>query len=93
MRFSQPSPLEARRGPGVVCLLRAANNFPLLGVLARRVSLFVGQFSCKNNIEAFLQLDTPGAKVVCGVGPLKASLQERYLLVRCWAIRHSMNWH
>ena len=93
MRFSQPSPLEARRGLGVVCLLRVASNFPLLSVLARRVSLFVGQLSCKNYIEAFLQLDTPGAKVVCGVGPLRASLQERHLLARCSAIRHLMNWH
>lgn len=55
---------------------------PFLGVLARPVSLFVGRLSYEKNIEAFLQLDTPGTKVVCGVGPLEASLQERYPLVR-----------
>lgn len=55
---------------------------PLLGVLARPVSLFVGRLSYEKNIEAFLQLDTPGTKVVCGVGPLGTSLQKRYPLVR-----------
>ena len=34
--------------------------------------------SYEKNIEAFLQLDIPGSKVVCGVGPLQAQLQERY---------------
>jgi glycosyltransferase involved in cell wall biosynthesis len=54
----------------------------LLGTLARPVSLFVGRVSYEKNIEAFLQLDVPGTKVVCGVGPLEASLRERYPHVR-----------
>ncbi len=55
---------------------------PLLGTLARPVSLFVGRVSYEKNIDAFLQLDVPGTKVVCGVGPLEASLQERFPHVR-----------
>ena len=49
-----------------------------LGRLMRPVSLFVGRVSYEKNIEAFLKLDVPGAKVVCGVGPLEEALKERY---------------
>jgi glycosyltransferase involved in cell wall biosynthesis len=52
--------------------------YPPLGTLARPVSLFVGRISYEKNIEAFLQLDIPGTRVVCGVGPVEASLKERY---------------
>ncbi len=53
-----------------------------LGHLARPVSLFVGRVSYEKNIEAFLKLDVPGTKIVCGVGPLEAGLRERYPHVR-----------
>lgn len=53
-----------------------------LGKLARPVSLFVGRVSYEKNIEAFLQLDVPGSKIVCGVGPLEADLKERFPRVR-----------
>jgi glycosyltransferase involved in cell wall biosynthesis len=53
-----------------------------LGPLVRPVSLFVGRVSYEKNIEAFLQLDVPGTKVVCGVGPLEADLRARYPHVR-----------
>jgi glycosyltransferase involved in cell wall biosynthesis len=42
------------------------------------VSLFVGRVSYEKNIDAFLDLDVPGSKVVCGVGPLEAGLREHY---------------
>lgn len=51
---------------------------PGLGRLARPVSLFVGRLSHEKNIQAFLDLDIPGSKVVCGVGPLEEALRERY---------------
>lgn len=50
--------------------------------LARPVSLFVGRVSYEKNIDAFLKLDVPGTKIVCGVGPLEAGLRERYPHVR-----------
>lgn len=49
-----------------------------LGPLARPVSLFVGRLSHEKNIQAFLDLDIPGSKVVCGVGPLEDALRDRY---------------
>ncbi len=59
-----------------------AGAYPNLKQLERPVSLFVGRVSYEKNIETFLQLDIPGTKVVCGVGPLEASLKARYPKVR-----------
>ena len=56
--------------------------YPPMGTLVRPVSLFVGRVSYEKNIDAFLNLDIPGTKVVCGVGPLEASLKLRYPQVR-----------
>lgn len=46
--------------------------------LPRPYALFVGRISYEKNIEAFLSLDLPGSKIVCGVGPLEARLRNRY---------------
>jgi glycosyltransferase involved in cell wall biosynthesis len=59
-----------------------AQVHPPMGSLIRPVSLFVGRVSYEKNIETFLKLDIPGTKVVCGVGPLEASLKDRYPQVR-----------
>jgi glycosyltransferase involved in cell wall biosynthesis len=53
-----------------------------LGILARPVSLFVGRVSYEKNIDAFLKMNVPGTKVVCGVGPLETALRESYPQVR-----------
>ncbi len=53
-----------------------------LGTLARPVSLYVGRLSYEKNIEAFLDMDVPGSKIVCGVGPLEAKLRARYPQVK-----------
>lgn len=55
-----------------------AQEYPGLGHLARPVSLYVGRVSHEKNIEAFLALDVPGSKVVCGVGPLEPELRARF---------------
>lgn len=55
---------------------------PLVGTVAHPVSLYVGRVSYEKNIEAFLQLEMPGTKVVCGVGPLEARLKAKYPQVR-----------
>lgn len=44
----------------------------------RPVLLNVGRVSVEKNLEAFLNLRTPGTKVVVGDGPQLASLQARY---------------
>lgn len=48
------------------------------GALKRPVALFVGRVSYEKNIEAFLKMEIPGTKIVCGVGSLEASLKARY---------------
>ncbi len=40
--------------------------------------LYVGRVSVEKNIQAFLQLDLPGTKVVAGVGPALESLRRRF---------------
>ena len=55
---------------------------PAAGTLLRPVYLFVGRVSYEKNIDAFLKLDMPGTKLVCGVGPLEESLRRRYPTVR-----------
>ena len=67
---------------GLFSFYPEARLYPPMGTLVRPVSLFVGRVSYEKNIDAFLALDIPGTKVVCGVGPLEASLKERYPQVR-----------
>ena len=44
----------------------------------RPVFLSVGRLAVEKNLEAFLELDLPGTKVVVGDGPQRANLQRRY---------------
>lgn len=46
--------------------------------LPRPVFLSVGRVAVEKNLEAFLDLDLPGAKVVIGDGPAKAELERKY---------------
>lgn len=40
--------------------------------------LYVGRISYEKNIDAFLALDLPGTRIVCGVGPLEKPLRQRH---------------
>ncbi|WP_423462239.1 glycosyltransferase family 4 protein [Promicromonospora sp. MS192] len=42
------------------------------------VFLYVGRLAVEKNVEAFLDLDLPGPKVVVGDGPARAALQAAY---------------
>lgn len=55
---------------------------PMLADLPRPISLFVGRVSYEKNIGAFLDMEFPGSKVVCGVGPVEAQLKRRHPHVR-----------
>ena len=55
---------------------RAAH--PALADLARPIQLYVGRVAVEKNIEAFLDTDQPGTKVIVGDGPALAPLQARY---------------
>ncbi|BBK45122.1 GDP-mannose-dependent alpha-mannosyltransferase [Allostella vacuolata] len=46
--------------------------------LPRPIFLNVGRVAVEKNIEAFLDLDLPGTKVVVGDGPQRAQLERRY---------------
>ena len=46
--------------------------------LPRPVFVNVGRIAVEKNIEAFLELDLPGSKVVVGKGPQEAELKKKY---------------
>jgi len=46
--------------------------------LPRPIFLYVGRVAVEKNIEAFLELDLPGTKVVVGDGPARAPLAEKF---------------
>ncbi len=46
--------------------------------LPRPIFLNVGRIAVEKNIEAFLDLDLPGSKVVVGKGPQEKELKEKY---------------
>ncbi|KPL54789.1 glycosyltransferase family 4 protein [Prosthecomicrobium hirschii] len=46
--------------------------------LPRPIFMNVGRVSVEKNIEAFLDLDLPGSKVIVGDGPVLGSLKKRY---------------
>jgi glycosyltransferase involved in cell wall biosynthesis len=46
--------------------------------LPRPVFLSVGRVAVEKNLEAFLDLDLPGTKVVVGDGPARAALTKKY---------------
>jgi glycosyltransferase involved in cell wall biosynthesis len=50
--------------------------------LQRPIWLNVGRVAVEKNVEAFLELDLPGTKVVVGDGPLRDELAQRYPTVR-----------
>jgi glycosyltransferase involved in cell wall biosynthesis len=46
--------------------------------LPRPIFLYVGRVAVEKNIEAFLELDLPGTKLIVGDGPARASLARKY---------------
>ncbi|OQW43047.1 MAG: alpha-mannosyltransferase [Proteobacteria bacterium SG_bin5] len=51
---------------------------PAIRALPGPVQLYVGRVAIEKNIEAFLQTNHPGTKVVVGDGPARATLEARY---------------
>ncbi|MCA1909867.1 MAG: glycosyltransferase family 1 protein [Magnetospirillum sp.] len=52
------------------------------GDLARPIHLYVGRVAVEKNIQAFLDLDLPGSKVVVGDGPQLEDLRRKHPEVR-----------
>jgi glycosyltransferase involved in cell wall biosynthesis len=59
-----------------------AEESPLVAGLGRPRFLYVGRVSVEKNIDAFLNLDLPGCKIVAGVGPALELLSRRFPDVR-----------
>ena len=57
---------------------RPQPSHPLLAGLARPVMACVGRLAIEKNLEAFLDLELPGTKLVIGDGPQRAALTARY---------------
>ncbi len=54
------------------------DTLPELADLPRPILLNVGRVAPEKNLEAFLNLDTPGTKVVAGDGPALGEMQRLY---------------
>ncbi|MHB9880777.1 glycosyltransferase family 4 protein [Pacificimonas sp. ICDLI1SI03] len=46
------------------------------------IQLYVGRIAVEKNIEAFLEIDSPGTKVLVGDGPARADLARQYPAAR-----------
>jgi glycosyltransferase involved in cell wall biosynthesis len=66
------------RGIDLSLFRPACPPHPLLARLPRPILLSVGRVAIEKNIEAFLDCETPGTKVVVGDGPALAALKKRY---------------
>ena len=56
--------------------------------LPRPISLYAGRVAVEKNLQAFLDLDLPGSKVVVGGGPALSDLQARYPDAHFLGYRH-----
>jgi glycosyltransferase involved in cell wall biosynthesis len=66
------------RGVDLQTFRPQADASPLVAGAAAPRFLYVGRVSVEKNIEAFLDLDLPGSKIVAGIGPALPRLQRRY---------------
>jgi glycosyltransferase involved in cell wall biosynthesis len=70
--------VNLRRWSHAVDLAAFAPRHAVVARWPRPVFLYVGRISPEKNLEAFLRLDLPGSKVVCGGGPLLPRLARAY---------------
>jgi glycosyltransferase involved in cell wall biosynthesis len=69
-----------RWGRGVDLAVFSADGAadPMIAALPGPIQLYVGRVAVEKNIEAFLETQVPGTKVVVGDGPARAALAARY---------------
>jgi glycosyltransferase involved in cell wall biosynthesis len=65
---------------------RRDDRGPFAG-LAQPIWLYVGRIAVEKNIEAFLETELPGTKVVVGGGPQEAALRDKYPAVRFLGVK------
>ncbi|MFU7527136.1 glycosyltransferase family 4 protein [Qipengyuania sp. ASV99] len=66
------------RGVDLSCFSPDAPRPPEYADLEGPILLYVGRIAVEKNIEAFLQCDYPGTKVVVGDGPARAALEVKF---------------
>jgi glycosyltransferase involved in cell wall biosynthesis len=66
------------RGVDLEVFRASAEPSPLVQGLPRPLFLCVGRVSVEKNIDAFLDLDLPGTKIVAGIGPELELLKRRH---------------
>lgn len=66
------------RGVDLSCFTPDAPPPPEFADLPGPIQLYVGRVAVEKNIEAFLESDYPGSKVVVGDGPALAALRAKY---------------
>jgi len=66
------------RGVDLDSFVPGAPDSPLVLGRPRPMFLCVGRVSVEKNIEAFLDLDLPGSKIVAGIGPELETLKRRH---------------
>lgn len=66
------------RGVDLTCFSPNAPRPAEYDGLEGPILLYVGRVAVEKNIEAFLECDYPGSKVVVGDGPARASLEARF---------------
>lgn len=66
------------RGVDLDCFSPQAPRPAEYAELKGPILLYVGRVAVEKNIEAFLECDYPGTKVVVGDGPARANLEARY---------------
>jgi glycosyltransferase involved in cell wall biosynthesis len=66
------------RGVDITAFSPDAAPLAAMSSLPRPIQLYVGRVAIEKNIEAFLDTNVPGAKVVIGDGPALKSLRQRY---------------
>ena len=66
------------RGVDLECFTPHAPSPPEYAALKGPILLYVGRVAVEKNIEAFLDCDYPGTKVVVGDGPARAALQAKF---------------
>ena len=73
-----PQTLPWTRGVDAALFRAGLEAHPAFAGLPRPVALHVGRVAVEKNIEAFLNADWPGSKVVVGDGPALDGLQARF---------------
>jgi len=66
------------RGVDLDCFSPDAPPPPEYAEMAGPILLYVGRVAVEKNLEAFLNCDYPGTKVIVGDGPARADLERRF---------------